>query len=169
MRRTKQKTHKASVQVDNPPLFIGFIMEEKAFSFDVYLINNSNWKYKSVTIFTGAFMTVDDDLLETSKVVKVKGPLGAYSSIKIDRSDWNELDFVIWYHLDLVRADDTVEKYWFCLPKGGGDYDNKVIKLPIINRKGMSIELEARNGECIAEETKTIEMKSKYHKFSKEY
>lgn len=145
-------------------LFIGFIMDKKTYDFDVCLINNSGDYYKKIKVFTGAYVSVDDDLLETSKVVRDKGQLSPYSAVTIDKSDWDELDYVIWYHIDLVSDNGKISQYWFQLPKYGWGYDENLVRLPIIAKQGMIIELEKRDGEPITEEIKTIDMNSKYHK-----
>ncbi|MFA7377621.1 MAG: HD domain-containing protein [Patescibacteria group bacterium] len=145
-------------------LFIGFTMSESG-DFFVRLINNSHVCYSKVKIFTGAYMSMDDDLLETSKVVRSRGELKPKSFIQIDKSDWDELDFIIWYHLDFYNdKGQLVKKSWFQLPKYGLGYDENELMLPIVQEKGVIIELDERDGEVIDEIVDHTDMNSKLHK-----
>jgi hypothetical protein len=69
---------------------------------DVYLINNTDIRYPNVKRLTGAFCSIDEDLMETGK--KVSGPFAIEprSVYKIEGSDTGELDFVVWYDLDMT-------------------------------------------------------------------
>ncbi len=144
--------------------FIGFVMEERDSSYEIHLINPTNVAYRRVYTLTGAFCGDDDGLIETSKVVKEKGPLSPNASVLLERGDINDLDFVIWYHLDLY-TDESLKPMmlWFDLPKGGWGY--KAVDLPIVGKTGMPIELCKRNDtETIEDEIKYLDMNSKYRK-----
>lgn len=133
--------------------FIGFTIDRKNYKFDVYLINPTNDHYKRVVLFTGAHASQDgDDLLQTSRLVKEKGELLPDSALLIDRSDLGELDFVIWYNLDLYPSGGVnPEIFSFSILKYPWNYKKNVINLPILNREGMRIDLERRqNDENIA-------------------
>ena len=145
-------------------IFIAFIMRDSG-DFNVYLVNNSDFHFYETKVLTGAYMSVDEDLLETGKVVKKKGYLKPRSFIEIDKSDWDELDFVIWYHVDLYDEKGlVVRQYWFQLPKYGWGYDEKVVKLPVVGEMGMIIDLDQRDKESIDDEVKHLDMESKYYK-----
>jgi len=118
-------------------LFIAFVMDKKDYNFYVHLVNNSPMNFQAVKVFTGGFSSNEDGLLETSKVVREEGPMTACSTLQIDQSHWDELDFLIWYHLDLL------------------------------DEEGMVITLDERDGESIDEEIKTTNMESQYRDFSK--
>lgn len=132
--------------------FIGFIIDRKNYKFDVYLINPTNEHYKRVVLFTGAFASEEDELLQTSRLVKEKGELLPNSALLIDSSDLGELDFVIWYNLDLYPSGSAnPEMLSFSILKYPWDYKRKVINLPILDREGMKIDLKRRqNDESIA-------------------
>ena len=65
-------------------IFIAFIMRDSG-DFNVYLVNNSDFHFYETKVLTGAYMSVDEDLLETGKVVKKKGSLKPRSFIEIDK------------------------------------------------------------------------------------
>ncbi len=144
--------------------FIGFVMEESDSSYEIHLINPTEVAYSRVYALTGAFCGDDDGLIETSKVVKEKGSLSPNASVLLERGDFYDLDFVIWYHLDLYANDSTKPMMlWFDLPKGGWGY--RAVDLPIVGKQGMFIDLAQRNdNETIEDEIKHLDMNSKYHK-----
>lgn len=145
--------------------FIGFIIDRKNYRFDVYLINPTNEHYKRVVLFTGAYASQDgDDLLQTSRLVKEKGELLPDSELLIDSSDLGELDFVIWYNLDLYTSGAVnPEMLSFSILKYPWNYKKKVINLPILNREGMRIDLDRRqNNESIAEIVKNDKKQDLY-------
>lgn len=139
-----KKNYTGSEQVDK--VFAALVRNEDH-TFDVYLINPTDKYYTKVMYYTGGFASQDDDnLVETSRVVKDKGELPPHFALLIDKTDVYELDFVIWYWLDLhpYRVYDGLKKVSFSLPKGGyGDRDNPQF-LPVLNKKGLRIELEER-------------------------
>ncbi len=150
--------------------FVAFIMNKKDYTFEVHLVNPTDIQYVRVFLLSGAFCSLDDDgLLETGKVVKEKGVLLPHSSIVLDASDWDELDFVIWYNLDLYPENSgTPTTVSFDLPKYGGDYDDKIELLPVLEKKGVRIELVESDRKIIEETIKTLYMEGKYTKSSKQ-
>lgn len=170
----EEEARKARLWVQLPEkdqdLFVAFKMEKSDYSFTVDLVNNSRWDYDRVIVLTGAFASDDDGLLETSKVVREAGPLRAFSKIQIDKSDWYELDFVIWFNLDLipVSPEQEIKRLTFSLPKYGLGYREEL--LPIIDTRAMKISLQSRGPRdpVIKEQVKTMDMASKYHKPSPE-
>ncbi len=155
---------KVKSEIDKP--FVAFIMNEEDSTFEVHLVNSTDSKYTRVNLLSGAYCGDEDGLLETSKVVREKGELLPKSSIRIDSSDWGELDFVIWYNLDLYKENDSIlTMVWFQLEKGGGNYDNEVQLLPVIERVGVYIKLDDRgDGEKIEQIVKHTDMEGKYTK-----
>lgn len=145
----------------------GFIIDDENGIFQVYLINPSKKKYSQVIKLTGGFSGDDDGLIETSKVFKELGPLPSESVLKIDESDLDELDFVIWYHLDLIDDNNEVIQFRFQLPKYYWWCEDKFEILPILNEKGMKFKPQERNGELIKERIKTLNMEPKYHPINK--
>ena len=132
--------------------FIGFIIDRENYKFDVYLINPTNVHYKRVIVFTGAFASEEDELLQTSPLVKEKGELLPNSALLIDSSDLGELDFVIWYNLDLYPSGAvSPEMLSFSILKYPWNYKKKVVSLPILNKEGIRIDLKRRqNNKGIA-------------------
>lgn len=128
--------------------FVGFVIDRENYKFDVYLINPTNKHYKRVVLFTGAFASEEEELLQTSRLVKEKGELLPNSALLIDSSDLGELDFVIWYNLDLYPSGAvSPEMLSFSILKYPWDYKRKVINLPILNKEGMRIDLEIRQSD----------------------
>ena len=68
----------------------------------VYLVNNTDQAYSAVERLTGAFCSMDDDLMETGKRMTDMGGLPAASLAELEPSDTGELDFVVWYFLDMT-------------------------------------------------------------------
>ncbi len=129
-------------------LFIDFSKDITEFLFEVYLVNNTSECFKSIKMLSGGVISDEDTILETSKVVKDFGELKPYSKIKIDESDLGELDFKIWYWLDLINEYDDEKQFFASLPRGGGN-ENQVF-----------INLMERTGKCIMEEIKDLNMDS---------
>ena len=140
--------------------FVGFILDDAGYQ--VHLVNPTNVSYRRVVILTGAFCGDDDGVLETSKVVKELGALGPQSALLMEASDLDGLDFVIWFHVDLYRQEATApaERVWFDLPKYGRRYAAAL--LPVLNVQGMRIALDARQGDGIEQEARTIHMEGRY-------
>lgn len=151
----------------NAGLFVGFIINEKDSSYEVYLVNSTKKNYCRVFVLSGAYCGDDDGLLETSKVTKEKGPLPPHSFQLLERSDLDGLDFVIWFHLDIYEdAASEPIRVWFELPKYGG-LNSKIVRLSVLEKEGTLIELETRNdGETIEEEIQHLNMNGVYHKSS---
>ncbi len=145
-----------------PHPFVAFIRNENDFTYEAYLVNQTDISYTRVHSLTGSFCSVDEGLLETSKSVKEEGLLAPHSSLLLEKSDLGGLDFVIWYHLDLyAEGSDEPLRISFNLPKGGLGCDLSF--LPIIEKEGARIELEIRSdGETIEEEVKHLKMDGGY-------
>jgi hypothetical protein len=146
-----------------PDIFAGFVKDKKKFEFRVYLINPADEHYTRIIKLTAGIYSDEEGVLETSKGFKEMGELRPYSSLLIDRSDMRELDFLIWYKLDLYTKDsgDKPERLIeFELPK----YNYEEIDLPIINQKGMKIKIKTRWGRSIMEQIKGMDMGSRYIK-----
>lgn len=152
--------------------FIAFIVtdDDKEWTYEAILVNPTNTDYERVESLTGAHMSIDDDLLETSKSVRELGVLPPQSSIRIEGSDVDGLEFRAWFHLDLYeRGSSKPWQVWFGLPGPLTVWSNyKPEPLPVLKKEGQVIELLERNGPDIPEETDGMDMGSKYHSFSKE-
>lgn len=95
-------------------------------------------------MFSGGFASADDDLIRTSTFTKDKGTLQPQSHVLLDESDYDELDFVIWYELELTDMEGRRRVYQFHLPKYGAGYEKAVQDIPILRQKGMPIVLRER-------------------------
>lgn len=144
--------------------FIGFIIDEKDYSYEIHLVNPTDKNFSRVFSLTGAFCGDDDGLLETSRATREKGILPSHSSILLEKSDLDGLDFVIWFHLDLYEKEGgRPKKVCFYLPKYHWTCENE--KLPVIEKKGIFIKLKTRIGyKTIEREVKTMNMDGGYHK-----
>ena len=144
-------------------------MNEAESSYEVYLVNDTDTPYNRVFALTGAYCGDDDGLIETSKMTKEKGALAPHSSLLLEKGNMDELEFVIWYHLDLYE--DGAPKpttFWFDLPKYYGWITaNMNQHLPVLGKNGMMVELVGRKDtETIEDEIKHINMSGGYHKSS---
>jgi hypothetical protein len=131
-------------------IFVGLVVDWEKGTYEVYLVNPTGRRYKRVEVYTGAYCSGDNELLETSRAIKDLGELKPYSWVFLEGSGVDSFDFVIWYWLDLIPADEnaTVEKLCFYLPKYGYAmcYDKVKEYLPIIEKTGPRIEVSVRNG-----------------------
>lgn len=146
--------------------FIAFIVNDRKSDYTVMLVNPTEKHYSRVVTLTGAYISIDEDLLETSKAVKERGELPPMSAINIESCDIDGLEFTIWYHVDLYEK-DTVDPWhvWFILPRVTGALSGyKPEKLPVISSQGVKIELEPCKERNIEEEIKGLNMESKYWK-----
>lgn len=135
--------------------FVAFVMNDSDNTYTLLLVNPTDKNYPLVRGFTGAFMTVDDDLLETSKSVGDLGALPPKSSLKIESSDQDGLEFVIWYHLDLCEEGVAGPLHgWFDLPKYGRGYEPK--NLPILGIQGMRIDLSPCDKKNVDEDVASV-------------
>ncbi len=124
-------------------LFVGFVIKKEENSFEVYLINPTNTSYSRVHLLTGGYCGVEDRLIQTKQVVREEGNLLPQKSLLIDKSDLGELDFTIWYHLDLYKEGEQEPiKVRFELPRYHWDIED--VLLPILNVAGKKIELDPR-------------------------
>ncbi len=145
--------------------FVAFTMNSQTNTYQVFLVNPTRTPYVRVVTLTGAFMTMDDDLVETSKAVKERGELLPMSALEIESGDVDDLEFSVWYHLDLYEqgAGDPVHS-WFSLPGAmSALFGYKPESLPVISA-GQLIEMFPCPQRSIQEEIKTLVMESQYHK-----
>ena len=126
--------------------FIGFIIDWKKMYYEINLVNPTDRKISSVLAYTGAFCGDTDGLIETSRVTREKGEILSNSSILLEKSDVDGLEFVIWFHLDIYfEGEEKPLKVWFNIPKNGWNYKDNEEMLPVLNKKGQIIELKERN------------------------
>jgi hypothetical protein len=115
--------------------------------FEVYLVNTGDKDYSRVTVHTGGHLTYGEKLVETARVTKEKGALGPHSFCLLDRSDLDELyETSIWYVLDLHLSSGGVESYTLGLPKSARGYSEEATVLPVLDKKGLRLELEPAKG-----------------------
>ena len=120
------------------------ITEKQPGEYDIILVNPTEYTYQNVCMLNGAFQSIDEDLLETNKVHKELGELPAHSVLKLSATDDDELDMVVWFNLDLYRhSDSTPEEYSFTI-HGGFDFIQRAVDIPLLQQKGIIIELEER-------------------------
>jgi len=140
------------------------LKDDKAGTFQIYLVNPTGVHYTRVVTFTGAFCGDEEGVLETSKFTKERGALAPHSALLLETSDNWELDFVIWYHIDLYTEGHptTLERIWFSVPKYWS-YRETIMKLPVLNLVGLRIEVLKRNWHgTIEQEVKQTHMGSQY-------
>jgi len=127
-------------------VFAAFVKPEEWGDYSVYLVNNTPVQYRRVVALTGMYMSVDEDLLESTRATHEWGELPPHSAILLEDGDYRDLDFVIWHHLDLVPADPALppERVWFQF--GGSSFARRgdPEPLPVLDREGWLIELRAR-------------------------
>jgi hypothetical protein len=152
---------------DRQGLSVGFDMRESDLSYRAYLINPTPNRYSRIVTLSMGFSGDDDSLSETSKSFKDWGPLEPNSSLILEESDWDGLDWVICFDVDAYREGvSTPEKFSFHLPKYGGFQGEKGNRndLPVLNIKGRILQLTIRtDDETIEQAVKHINMSGGYY------
>jgi len=151
-------------------IFVALIINKENSTYEIYLVNQTNKNYSRVVGLTGAYMTCDEDLIQTSQAVKEIGDLPSHSFVFLEGADLGGLDFVIWYELDLYNEEDKrkPEMTRFSLPKYSWIFEKEMLALPILNTKGLRIELGERSEhETIEEMIEHMDIKPKVYKYRK--
>lgn len=153
---TPETTHK------RPFLFLQDIAGE---FYTVFLVNPTDQKYTSVKKLTGAFTSMGDDLLETSKAVFDFPGVNPHSHIQIDDIEWRERDFTVWYQLDLILEGGSTAYLGGSVPKYL-DSENKEFVEFGIGKEGWVLALTERPDAMSIDETiKAMHMESRYITF----
>lgn len=125
-------------------LFVGFVKNDNDFTYEAHLINLANIDFARVVTVTGATASDDDRVLNmTPSKPREWGPLPRQSSMLLEEGPRTELDWVIWYHLDVYPDGHTDPlRLKFNLPKGHWEYKPTYLFIP--PKSGMWIELAQR-------------------------
>jgi len=103
-------------------------LDSNEFKFRVYLVNPTEKNYNSFIVQTGTYFFIDDKPVQSNSVKKEFGEFNLNSSILIDESDIGELDFTIWYRIELFQKDlENIEKLNFTILPNTR-LDNTIIK-----------------------------------------
>lgn len=127
---------------------------------DVYLVNDTDLLFPMVKVLTGAFASDDNNLIETSKLLRPAVELSPHSTIAIGKSDTGELDFIVWYDVDML--DDNGKRYQFRFSLLKHRWQHKSAQIPLLDKSGYRIDLKAREGVSVKEWVQTHDMKSRY-------
>lgn len=127
-------------------VFAAFVKPERFGDHSVYLVNNTPVHHERVVALTGMFMSVDGGLLESTHARSDRGALPPYSAILLESGPPWELDFNIWYHLDLFPADPArpPERVLFQFGRTHFVRRGDPEPLPVLDRDGWPIELTPR-------------------------
>ena len=120
-------------------------------------MNNARRDYPRILVYAGAFATADDELFETSRIVR-DFSLPAGSAELIEMAEAWRLDFISWYEVDLYRRLNTSPAMmFFAIPKGA-ELPGPIRRLPVIDSEGRFIPLEwRRDGVPVEEEMREAE------------
>jgi hypothetical protein len=126
--------------------FIGYVMDDKKYTYHVYLINPTCKTYPRVRQQTGMVMTSDDDIIQSGVDSGELGVLPPFGMIKIESDNWDALDFSIWFNLDIYEEHGKQPwKVFFSLPRYWHIYTDRTVMLPILKQEGQPIELMCKN------------------------
>lgn len=146
----------------NRPYLILSTRDEEGF-YHVFLVNQTDKVYKSVKMITGAFASDGNNLLETSKAVFEFPDITPHSCIEIDKIEWRERDFTVWYKLDFVADGDVQNYFEGSVGKSHLFSDKDIGVFSEYKKEGWIIWLSGRSDEkSIDDMTKGIDMESKY-------
>lgn len=104
------------------------VMVEDGSRFRVYLVNRTDTSYTNVVRRTGAWVSCDDELLQTSVSTEAIGHLAAGGMLQLDESDVYEFDFTIWYQLTLTAADGSEKSVRCSIRKYGRVDDHQFVE-----------------------------------------
>lgn len=124
--------------MEHEDIFIVFRKVER--DFEVYLVNGTDVTFNNASLKTGSYSGMDDDLIQTNTVNREIETIFKKSAILLDKSDLNELDFVIWYTLLLPSGykDKNVRKIRFQLPRH--EYVESNERINILDKTGMILD-----------------------------
>lgn len=152
-------------------LFLAFIPNGEEL-YDVFLVNPTDVLYQHVKKLTGGYASYgDDELSELGRSVWDLPSLDSHSYIKIgDLSVWFELDYVIWYYLDLVSSSGIKKYVRGSIPKYiTSTYRDKKTLIPELGKEGIVLELKDReDNKSIEEVVKTLKMNARFITFNKD-
>jgi hypothetical protein len=143
-RNLEEKTISGIRHVPKDKLFAAMVYsDEEKGEIDVYLVNvQKDVQYERLVSLTGAFVSADDDLLETNKILREYGQLNSMSTMRIDSTDVYELDFTIWYMIDMYeQGNPTPTRITFSLAKYGWFDKKNHIDIPILDAIGYQIKV----------------------------
>ena len=133
------------IRKHNRGLFVAIVFYDKdTADWNVYLVNDSDYHYRSANILIGGYTSQDDEPpIQMGTGVSSLGELLPHSYLNIDCGQFGELDDHLWTHLELTT--DTGTKYikWFEIGGSGffSSYDRKTEMVPILNKRGVVEEL----------------------------
>lgn len=113
-------------------------------SYNLYLVNNSEYDIGKVGILTGAFATVDDDLEELPNYYQEKGKVKSKSAIILEKIDYGLLDFVVWYQIKLDFANGESINLFLNINKGYALKDEIFMDIPVINKKAYNFSFKEK-------------------------
>jgi hypothetical protein len=83
----------------------------------LFLVNEGEHDLTELELFTGGFEGTGDRLSELNRMTRSLGPVTRGSFVLLEELDIYILDFVLWYHLGLIFADEVRLKAWFEIGK----------------------------------------------------
>ena len=133
------------------------LLNEKGDYLPLHLVNPTDQKY-NVRILTGAFSSTTDSYIETSKKISDYPTLQPKSNINIEDIHFTELDFTIWYMIDLIDKDGEVLKRSVSVPRWA-PFNERYLNFGI-NRKTEAIikKLGTDDRESLEEKIKGMDM-----------
>ena len=127
-------------------VFVAFVKPEEWGDYSVYLVNNTPVHNERVVALTGMFPSVDAGLLESTRARADRGALRPHSAILLEDGPAWELDFNIWYHLDLAPADPARPPERVSFQSGRSHFLGRGAPalLPVLDRDCWAIDLTPR-------------------------
>src|SRR3954449_8091947 len=85
--------------------------------YTVYFVNNSNHYIENLNYETGGFVTLDDDLVQTSTIKKELGKVPARTAVEIETDEEGSFDFVIYFTFNCKMENGNSERKSFTIGK----------------------------------------------------
>jgi len=147
-RKCTDKQQKPEGKVPMKP-YVAFVFDQHTFTYHVHLMNPTDVAYAKVVSETGGNASYGDEVMQTTHTELSKsnrGSLPKQSTMFIEYGNEFDLDWEIWYWLDLYRAGhEQPWKVMLSIPKYGDGYKPEYLRDGmLVGLTGMRIELRER-------------------------
>ncbi|MDQ0156531.1 hypothetical protein [Robertmurraya andreesenii] len=112
--------------------------DPKQFFYTIYFVNNTNLIIEEIFYETGAFMSEDDDLIETSRHKRNLGKIASNDFVEVETADEGTFDFEIDFSFKMKFSTGKVVNKAFSI----GKYLRNATKsdsIPVLLKAGYTI------------------------------
>jgi hypothetical protein len=110
-------------------------------NYKAYLVNEGDHDLANVEMHTRGFEGSGEMLVELNRLTRSLGPLKRGQALLLEELDYEMLDFVLWYHLDLYFADGVQLKTSFSIEKAYSLRQERYRPCPTLGSEGYCFDL----------------------------